>query len=89
MLASRRNGTIYVGVTSDLIRRIHEHRIDTVDGFTRRHHIHTLVRFERHDSMLAAIIREKSIREWRRAWKLRLIETTNPRWRDLFPDIIA
>ncbi|HEY0502685.1 MAG TPA: GIY-YIG nuclease family protein [Lysobacter sp.] len=89
ILASRRNGTLYVGVTSDLIKRMHEHRSRAVEGFTRRHDVHTLVWFELHDSMYAAISREKALKEWHRSWKLRLIESTNPQWRDLFPDIIG
>ncbi|WP_342317272.1 GIY-YIG nuclease family protein [Lysobacter sp. FW306-1B-D06B] len=89
MLASGRNGTLYVGVTSDLIKRMHQHRCRVVEGFSRRHDVHTLVWFELHGSMYAAISREKTIKEWRRSWKLRLIESTNPQWRDLFPDIIG
>jgi putative endonuclease len=88
ILASDRNGTLYTGVTSDLIRRIQQHRSRVVEGFTRRHRVHSLVWFECHDSMYAAISREKAIKEWRRAWKLQLIESTNPQWRDLYPDIL-
>ncbi|HZX78583.1 GIY-YIG nuclease family protein [Lysobacter sp.] len=89
ILASRRNGTLYVGVTTNLIRRVHEHRTGVASGFTQRYHIHSLVWFEQHESIKSAIEREKAIKEWRRAWKLKLIESTNPRWRDLYPDIIG
>ena len=84
MLASRRNGTLYVGVTSDLIKRLWEHKNDLVEGFTRRYGVHTLVWYEQHESMMAAIQREKAIKEWQRTWKLELIEKGDPMWRDLF-----
>ena len=88
MLASRRNGTLYVGVTSDLVKRVWEHRSDSVDGFTSRYCVHMLVWFEQHDCMESAIAREKAIKEWKRLWKLELIERGNPEWRDLFADIV-
>ena len=84
--ASRPNGTLYVGVTNDLIRRIHEHKTNAVQGFTRRYGIKTLVYFEIHERMDEAIAREKTMKRWRRAWKLELIERNNPTWRDLYPD---
>ena len=87
ILASRRNGTLYVGVSSDLARRVWEHKQDLVAGFTRRYQVHTLVWFEVHGSMAAALSREKAIKEWRRAWKLALIEADNPEWRDLYEDL--
>lgn len=87
ILASRRNGTLYVGVTSNLPARIWQHRHDFVEGFSKEHCVHTLVYYEMHESMLAAITREKQIKEWRRFWKLRLIEAKNPDWRDLFDEI--
>lgn len=87
LLASRRNGTLYVGVTSDLVKRVWEHKHDVVEGFTKRYKIHDLVWYEAHDSMDSAIRREKAIKEWKRAWKIRLIEKENPGWRDLYPDI--
>ena len=89
ILASRRNGTLYTGVTSGLPRRVHAHRSDAVDGFTKRYSVHLLVWYEPHVEMYAAIGREKCIKEWKRAWKLALIERFNPDWRDLYPDIIA
>ena len=88
LLASERNGSLYVGVTSNLIRRVHEHQTDQVEGFTRRYRVHLLVWYEQHECMHTAIAREKAIKQWRRAWKLRLIESTNPQWRNLTPDII-
>jgi putative endonuclease len=84
ILASRRNGTLYTGVTSDLIKRVFEHKSDLVAGFTRRYGIHTLVWFELHASMDSAIAREKSIKRWKRRWKLELIEQKNPDWKDLY-----
>ncbi|MBI4293887.1 MAG: GIY-YIG nuclease family protein [Betaproteobacteria bacterium] len=88
ILASKRNGTLYVGVTSDLVKRIYEHKNDFVDGFTKEHGVHVLVYFELHDDMQVAIEREKQIKKWNRAWKLALIEKVNPQWRDLYPDIV-
>lgn len=88
ILASRRNGTLYVGVTSDLVKRVWEHRNDMVAGFTQRYRVHSLVWFEQHDTMESAISREKAIKEWKRRWKLELIEQLNPNWRDLYGDIV-
>jgi putative endonuclease len=87
ILASGRNGTLYVGVTADLARRAWEHRSDAIDGFTRRYGVKHLVYAEFHDTMLAAILREKQLKKWRRAWKLDLIERDNPQWRDLYDDL--
>ena len=80
-------GTLYVGVTSDLPRRVWLHRNDCVEGFTRTHALHRLVWFEMHDSMYAAISREKQLKKWNREWKLDLVNTANPQWRDLWEDI--
>ena len=88
LLASRRNGTVYIGVTSDLIKRIWEHKNDVVEGFTKRYGVHTLVWYEVHSTMESAITREKAIKEWKRRWKLELIEQVNPDWRDLFEELI-
>lgn len=88
ILASRRNGTLYVGVTSDLVKRVWEHKSDIVEGFTERYSVHILVWFEQHDTMESAISREKAIKEWKRRWKLELIERQNPKWRDLYPEIV-
>ncbi len=87
ILASRRNGTLYVGVTTDLAKRIYEHKHDVVEGFTKRYRVHTLVWFEVHESMETAIAREKAIKEWKRKWKLTLIEKTNPQWHDLYREL--
>jgi putative endonuclease len=84
----QKNGTLYIGVTSDLIKRIWEHKNNLVDGFTKRYGVHLLVWFELHENMNAAIEREKNMKEWKRAWKLNLIEKSNPDWRDLYDDII-
>jgi len=88
MLASRRNGTLYTGVTSNLVQRVWQHQNNLVAGFTKRYAVHTLVWFELHETMESAIAREKAIKEWRRAWKLDLIEAANPQWRDLYSDIV-
>jgi putative endonuclease len=88
MLASRRNGTLYTGVTSDLVKRIWEHKNNIIEGFTQRYGVHLLVWYELHASMEAAIQREKRLKGWKRAWKLELIESTNPGWQDLYPTIV-
>ena len=88
ILASRRNGTLYVGVTPDLVKRVWEHKSDVVKGFTERYKVHTLVWFEQHDTMESAIAREKAIKEWKRRRKLELIEQQNSEWRDLYPEIV-
>ncbi len=88
MLASGWNGTLYVGVTSNLIARIWQHRNDVVPGFTQRYRVHDLVWYEQHEEMLPAITREKTIKGWKRSWKIALSETTNPNWRDLYPEIL-
>jgi len=89
ILASERYGTLYIGVSSDLVARIWQHRNDVVEGFTNKYHVHALVWFEQHESMDAAIAREKAIKKWRRDWKLNLIESTNPQWRDLYAEVIG
>jgi putative endonuclease len=88
ILASKRNGTLYVGVTSDLAVRVWQHRNDIVEGFTKQHGVHMLVYFELHDDMESAIVREKRLKKWNRAWKLRLIEEMNPDWNDLYGSIL-
>src|SRR4051812_44967881 len=85
ILASDIGGTLYVGVTNDLIRRVHAHRTDAVAGFSRRYAIHRLVYFEQFDQIELAIEREKRLKRWNRAWKIELIEEANPNWIDLFP----
>jgi len=88
MLASRRNGTLYAGVTSNIIKRIREHKNDVVEGFTKRYGVHTLVWYEIHETMESAISREKTIKGWNRQWKLELIEKGNPEWADLYDTLI-
>lgn len=88
VLASRERGTLYVGVTSDLPVRIAQHRQDLVDGFTKKHRVHTLLWYEVHETMASAITREKAIKAWKRIWKIELVETTNRDWRGLFADIL-
>ena len=88
ILASRMNGTLYIGVTSDLVRRVWEHKNDLVEGFTQRYGVHRLVWYELHETMEAAILQEKRLKEWRRAWKLRLIQRINPEWEDLYDRLI-
>ena len=88
ILASKRNGALYTGVTSDLAKRVWEHKIDLVEGFTKRYRIHSLVWYELHENMESAIVREKRIKEWKREWKLQLIESVNPDWQDLYHSIV-
>ena len=88
ILASKRNGTLYIGVTSNLIKRIWEHKNNLVEGFTERYGIHQLVWYELHDTMKSAIDREKRLKEWKRRWKARLIESANPNWEDLYHIIV-
>ncbi|MEA3025251.1 MAG: putative endonuclease [Alphaproteobacteria bacterium] len=87
ILASKIGGTLYVGVINDLVRRIYEHRNGLADGFTKKYAIHRLVYFEQHSDIEAAIQKEKQLKNWNRAWKIRLIEETNPNWSDLYPGI--
>ncbi|MBI4208473.1 MAG: GIY-YIG nuclease family protein [Deltaproteobacteria bacterium] len=88
ILASKRNGTLYIGVTSDLPKRVWEHRNDEVEGFTKRYGVHRLVYYELHEDMESAIRREKQVKKWNRAWKLKWIEEQNPEWRDLWEEIL-
>lgn len=89
LLASKKNGTLYVGVTSDLVRRVWEHKSKAVEGFTKKYGVDRLVWFEPHGSAESAITREKQIKKWNRAWKIDLIEKPNPEWLDLYGDITA
>ena len=88
ILASQRNGTLYVGVTSDLVRRVWEHKNDLADGFTKKYGVHTLVWYEVHPTMDSAITREKRLKEWKRSWKLDLIEGVNPMWDNLYDELV-
>jgi putative endonuclease len=87
LMATRKHGTLYVGVTNDLVRRGYQHRTNAVQSFTSRYHVHQLVWFETYDDPLTAIAREKEIKKWRREWKINLIERTNPDWADLYESI--
>ena len=87
ILASRIGGTLYIGVTNDLIRRVGEHKLKLVEGFTEKHDVVKLVYFEQFDDSENAIKREKRLKKWNRAWKIRLIEEHNPNWEDLYPGI--
>ncbi len=88
MLASGRNGTLYTGVTSNLIQRIHQHKNEAISGFTKKYTVHQLVWYEVHETMESAILCEKKIKKWNRLWKLRIIEEMNPEWEDLYSKII-
>lgn len=84
ILASKRNGTLYVGVTSNLVKRVWEHRSDLIEGFTKKYGVHSLVYYEQFGDMVSSIAREKQLKKWNRAWKIRLIENENPEWNDLY-----
>jgi putative endonuclease len=89
MLADKIYGTLYVGVTSALRKRVWEHRSDLVEGFTKKYRVHQLVWYELHSSMESAILREKRIKKWNRAWKTKEVAAMNPEWRDLYDEIIS
>jgi putative endonuclease len=89
MLASRRRGTLYVGVTNDLVKRVWQHKQGLVEGFTKRYGIRTLVWYEQTESIESAIAREKQIKKWNRGWKIELIESGNPQWKDLHEETAA
>ena len=88
ILASKQTGTLYIGVTSNLLKRAWEHKNDLVEGFTKRYGVHRLVYYELYDDMVSAIKREKQMKKWNRTWKLELIERQNLRWRDLWEEIV-
>jgi len=88
ILASKKNGVLYTGVTNNLIKRVYEHKENLIEGFTKRYFVHKLVYFESTNSIESAIIREKQIKEWRRQWKIDLIEERNPEWKDLYREIL-
>lgn len=87
LVASKKYGTLYLGVTNDVVRRIHEHKSKVVAGFSKRYSVDRLVWFEIYDDSVTAITREKELKKWRREWKIRLIEKQNPQWIDLYPQI--
>jgi putative endonuclease len=88
ILASGWRRTLYLGVTSDLVKRVWEHKTQAVDGFTRKYCVHDLVWFEQHLSMESAIVREKAVKAWKREWKIELVEKSNPDWRDLYKSLL-
>jgi putative endonuclease len=87
-MASSRNGTLYIGVTSDLVKRVWQHKNDVVESFTNKYKLHLLVWYEPHQNITVAISREKALKKWNRIWKLRLIEQSNPDWQDLYEQLI-
>ncbi len=89
LLASKPDGVLYLGVTSDLVKRLWQHKNAFVDGFSKKHNVHHLVWFEQHEDMTSAITREKNIKKWKRGWKVRLVEEGNPEWCDLYEEIIG
>ncbi|MDR2172926.1 MAG: GIY-YIG nuclease family protein [Burkholderiales bacterium] len=89
IILSKRNGTLYIGVTSNLVQRVWQHRNDAVEGFSKKYQTHILAYYELHDNMESAILREKQLKKWERQWKIRLIEKSNPYWRDLYSEIVG
>ncbi|NQT73243.1 MAG: GIY-YIG nuclease family protein [Chloroflexi bacterium] len=89
ILASQRNGTLYIGVTNDLLRRVYQHKTDQVEGFTSKYEVHQLVYYEECGDIHAAIAREKQLKKWNRQWKMNLIEKSNPNWRHLYYDLLG
>ncbi len=89
ILTSRQGGTLYTGVTNDLVKRIAEHKAELVEGFTKKYKVHRLVYYEVHQEVNEAILREKQIKKWKRVWKVQLIEKDNPHWTDLYPSIFG
>lgn len=88
ILAGKKNGTLYIGVTGDLIKRIYEHKQDIIDGFTKKYNVHDLVYYEVYQNVEEAILREKQMKKWNRKWKIRCIEEMNPEWKDLYNEIV-
>ena len=89
IMASQKNGTLYIGVTSDIVKRVYEHKMGLVEGFTKKYNVHMLVYVEESSDSLAAITREKQLKNWNRVWKIALIEKSNPEWQDLYDGIMA
>ena len=87
ILASKKNGTLYIGVTNDLKRRIYEHKNNLIEGFTQKYQVHRLVYFEKIDDVYQALLREKRLKKWNREWKIKLIEGNNPEWNDLYSEL--
>ncbi|NCO98463.1 MAG: endonuclease [Candidatus Moranbacteria bacterium CG_4_9_14_3_um_filter_40_7] len=88
IMASQKNGTLYIGITSNLIKRAWEHKNNLVEGFTKKYKVHRLVYFEQTENVQSALIREKQLKKWRRKWKIELIEKNNPNWNDLYNNLI-
>jgi len=88
IMASKKNGTLYIGMTSNLIRRVYEHKNNLIEGFTKKYRVHTLVYYEHTTDVNAAIMREKQMKKWKREWKINLIEKENPNWNDLYEDLL-
>ena len=88
ILASKKNGTLYIGVTSDLIKRIWQHKNNLVEGFTKQYGVHDLLYFEETGDVMSALEREKELKKWKRQWKIDLIEKNNPEWKDLYPNLL-
>ena len=88
ILASRKNGTLYTGVTNNLIKRVYEHKNNLIEGFTKKYHVHDLVYYEEYNDVIEAISREKQIKKWNRQWKIELIENLNPEWKDLYGELL-
>ena len=89
ILVSKRNGTLYIGVTNDLLKRVFQHKNDVIEGFTKKYHVHQLVYYEVHHDVKQGISREKRMKKWKRQWKIRLIEQFNPHWEDLYDSLIG
>ena len=89
ILASKKNGTLYIGVTNDLVKRVFEHKENLIEGFTKKYNVHKLVNFETAEDVMSAITREKQMKKWRRKWKIELIEKENPEWTDLYEGILV
>ena len=87
-MASKRNGTLYIGVTADLVKRVYEHKNNLVDGFTKKYNVHMLVYYQQFEDVETAILEEKRLKKWNRKWKIELIEKDNPDWRDLYKNIV-
>ncbi|MFA5322244.1 MAG: GIY-YIG nuclease family protein [Smithella sp.] len=88
IVASKKNGTLYIGVTGDLVKRTYEHKQNAIDGFTKKYNVHNLVYYETYKDIEEAILREKQMKKWNRKWKVRIIEENNPEWKDLYKEVI-
>ncbi len=88
ILANKRNGTLYIGITNDLVKRVYEHKNNLIEGFTKKYFVHVLVYYEIAEDVNSAILREKQLKKWKRSWKLKLIEKFNPEWKDLYSSLI-